>query len=381
MRMKFPLSPDAHLTLSVGVATGPTVLAVGADLKNTVCLLQTGSARVSRSHGALSDPEGYRAFLDCVESWNSAANGAVILAHDVHPAYASTLWAQRQPLPRVAVQHHHAHLAANLAEHGVDEVVVGIVCDGTGWGDDGAIWGGEILVGSRAGFERWGHLEYFPLPGGDAAARQTWRPALSLVEQAFAGNVPAEINRLFERVDAGQLRIARRMLRGTLNAPPTSSLGRVFDAVAFLVGCCDANDTEGLAPLRLEELGYGLEGEPYTFSAVQGDSGQILVVREAIREICLDLAHGVDAGTVSGRFHATLSAMFTDAASSAAKAKGLNSVVLSGGCMLNRILVDGLRTALERRGIGRVLAHHHLSPGDSGLSVGQAVVAGARPAS
>ncbi|MCO6438273.1 MAG: carbamoyltransferase HypF [Phycisphaerae bacterium] len=367
---------DAVLTLPVPDRGRPPVLALGADLKNTICLLRDGQAHVSRDYGDLSNAANFRSFRTQTEAWKELGTDAeLVLAHDMHPAFASTAWAAAQTFPRIGVQHHHAHMVAVMAEHDVRTPVVGIICDGTGWGTDGAVWGGEVLCGDECAFDRCSHIEYFPLPGGDAAARQTWRPALSLVDQAYEHEIDPKVAALFDRVEPESLRVVGDMLRRGFNCPPTSSLGRLFDAVAFLVGCCDANDVEGLAPMRLESIGLGEQGDPYPFATIVNGSGPHISIRPMIRAICDDVISGTAPAGISGRFHSTVASMFAAVAIQSAASRGLDTAVLSGGCMLNRTLVTQLQSRLLGGGFRRVLIHERLSPGDAGLSVGQAVAA------
>ena len=254
--------------------------------------------------------------------------------------------------------------------------VIGIACDGTGYGSDGAIWGGEILCTRTVGFERRAHLQYFPLPGGDAAARDTWRPALSLVRGAFGDDTSDNVRRLFGDIDPGRLATVEAMLRTEFNCPKTSSLGRLFDAVAFLVGYGQRNETEGQAAMRLEQAATGEPVEPYPFhlEADEPDQLQIMWV-DMIRAICEEIARDESRELIASRFHETVAVMLSDAASKAAAREGIDMVVLSGGCFLNRVLTRRMHQLLPERGFRRVLTHTRLSPGDASLSLGQAVVA------
>jgi hydrogenase maturation protein HypF len=399
--------PGVSVKLSSAVPTA--VIAVGGDLKNTICVAQGGTATVTRAIGSLADVEDYRRFI-CELNRLVAGVGdrSIVFAHDLHPAYLSTVAARKlaskvrsaqgpevvrtadptssngavrtadPTVPCEAVQHHHAHVVACLAEHGVERPVIGIACDGTGYGTDGAGWGCEVLHATPADFERCAHIQYFPLPGGDAAAKQTWRPALGLVYQAFAGDLPAHTRKVFDRVATAEFSAVQAMLAGGFNCPPTSSLGRLFDAVAFLGGVCDFNEYEGQAAIQLEAAAKDGPDRPYAFHMVESDSARQIVVSDMITEICRDVRDGADADVIASRFHATVAQMLSSAALTAGRAHDTDTVALSGGCFLNRILVDRTERLLLEGGAKVVLKHERLSPGDASLSVGQAVAVAAR---
>ena len=381
--------PGACVELPLAAPT--TIVAVGGELKNTICVAQGGKATMTHAVGNLSDVEVYRRFIGELNQAVSGVAGRsetrgvrpIVFAHDLHPAYLSTL-AVRKLASKLgsasceAVQHHHAHVAACLAEHGVTQPVVGIACDGTGYGTDGATWGCEVLYATLADFERCAHLQYFPLPGGDAAAKQTWRPALGLVYQAFAGNLPAHVRGVFDRVAAVEFSAIHSMLSRGFHCPLTSSLGRLFDAVAFLAGVCDFNESEGQAAMQLQEaVGDGSDGS-YSFRLVERDGGKQIVVSHMIAEICRDVNDGMDCHAIASRFHAAVARMLSKAALTAVRAHDAEIVALSGGCFVNRVLLDRTRELLLEGGVKRVLEHERLSPGDASLSLGQAVVAAAR---
>lgn len=378
----------AHMGEGMSIAVAPplseSILALGGELENTICLARRNTAWVSAPHGDLVESSNYRAFLKTVEKLR--ANGEDhpgIIAHDLHPTYLSTRYAERQLQPTVAVQHHHAHAVSCAIDSGMTLPVVGVVCDGTGYGTDGAIWGGEVLLCSAQSFRRVAHLDYFELPGGDVAARWTWRPALALLRAAF----PASWRRLglpgFDAVPSHEHDLVARQLDAGLNTPRTSSLGRLFDAVAFLSGICAHNDHEGKAAIELEDVARESEypacnvGVPYPFDIAEGsDAPATIDWRPMIRDIVGDVLASVDVSTISARFHATLVAIFAAAAELAVRESGVDRVVLSGGRFDNELLRRGLKSKLEARGI-RVAIHQRVSCGDAGLSLGQAVIAAA----
>ncbi len=364
----------------------PVVLAVGGELKNTVCLYSNGRAVNSEHVGDLKDGRVYRHFMQVINDLEELFDlqpGAI--AADLHPQYLSTEYALRRSrgelagrpaLPLVRVQHHHAHVVSCMAECGFAGEVIGLSCDGTGYGSDGGIWGCEVLRVSPSEFTRLGHLRYFPLPGGDAAATETARPALSLLLETFgpaaaempiAGGLlesPRRLEELLEQISAGA------------NCPPTSSLGRLFDAVAALCGLAKQNRYEGEAPMLLEAAAKeGIE-QPYPF-AISTDEPFQIDFRPIIEAVVADLREGVEVGIVSARFHNTIVAFLTAAAGSARQRTGLNTIALSGGCFVNRYVRQRLVSRLAGDGF-EVLTHRTIPYGDGGVALGQAVAAASR---
>jgi hydrogenase maturation protein HypF len=313
------------------------------------------------------------------------------VVHDLHPGYLSTEWAKQwateRNLPLIAVQHHHAHIAACMAEHGVEQAI-GLALDGTGYGTDGKIWGGEVLTvrldGSNPGsFDRFAHLEYVPMPGGDAAVKEPWRMALSALLAAGFDVNSEQILKLLD-VRPGDARVVSRMIERKINSPQTSSLGRLFDAVAAVVlGRCKV-DYEAQAAIELEAIA---DTEPdrrekgdYVLQLWDGDSADagsaVLRTDQLWKALLNDLWHGVPASRISARFHAWIAEGFINAAGNARIESGINQVAMSGGCMHNRRLTRLLRSGLEEEGF-QVYQHRQVSPGDGGLSYGQAIVAAA----
>lgn len=357
------------------------IVAVGGDLKDTFCRLEGRDAEVSALFGDLADPANLRAFHAALrQEFTQARPDAVV--HDLHPSYHSTTAARQAAgaagVPCEAVQHHHAHVCACLAENGAATPAIGIACDGTGFGTDGAIWGGEILYVSPGDFERCASLAAFPLPGGDAAARQTWRPAWSLVHQAYEGRMPADAEGLFDRVPGQERRTVAAMIAAGVNAPATSSLGRVFDAVSFLNGLCDCNTFEGEAAIRLQEAAEGQPPDAYAWETATDGGLERLILGPMIRSICEDVLDRRPAGEIAGAFHATVGRMLAQTAAVAAARRGVETVALTGGCFLNTILAGHVERTLAELGVPQVLKHRRLSPGDAGLSLGQAFAVAAR---
>jgi hydrogenase maturation protein HypF len=365
--------------IAVPVHSKQCVLAVGGELKSTICLLAGGAAVVSEHLGELPHPATYRNFLGTVELFKRLLRlEPDVLACDLHPSYITAHWARAAGLPVEAVQHHHAHVVSCMADSGIAGQVIGIACDGTGYGSDGAIWGGEVLVCDESDFTRAAHLRYYPLPGGDAAAIETWRPAAGLLHETLGSDWP-ETARAFERVEREALALtAARLSRGA-RMPLTSSLGRVFDAAAFLLGLCDRNGHEGQAAMALEAAAAAADGaDPLPYNVALGPDGALLLdVRPALARVVADLAAGRSAGELARAFHETVAAVLAAVAVQVAGKARLDRVCLTGGCMVNRLLLSGLSARLRRAGL-TVFVHRQVPPGDGGLALGQAVAAGKR---
>lgn len=351
---------------------GPAVLALGGDLKNTFCLTQGDAAHVSQHNGDLDHAAACRALEDTLERWLRMVNfSPACIAHDGHPDFFSTRVAQRlaaaHGVPCLAVQHHHAHVAAVMAEQGLDEPVLGVALDGFGLGDDGGLWGGELLRVSGAESRRLGHLHELALPGGDRAAREPWRLAASALHALGRGD---EITRRFSYSAA---KTVAEMLAKSVNVPLTSSMGRWFDAAAGLLGIASHASYEGQAAMQLEALAqqYGRvepAGEGYRIDAA-GNLNLLPLLESLVDE--RDVAYG------AALFHATLTAALSEWIRTAARQQSLQQVVLNGGCFMNGILREHLRSALGNAGL-QVSVPRQLPPNDGGLSLGQAWVAHCR---
>ena len=380
----------------------PVILAVGAHLKNTVALSVGRQVFLSQHIGDLETEEALSAFERVIADFQRLYDvRPVAIAHDLHPDYLSTRWAlaatgtvdgggtaggdpaatARGVAPRlIGVQHHHAHLVSCLAENKVEGRALGVTWDGTGYGTDGTVWGGEFLLGDAAGFERMAHLRPFPLPGGEAAVREPRRAALGLLWEAHGEEALVGPGRgaagLF---DGAELKVIGRMLDRGLNCPVTTSMGRLFDAVAALMGLHPSVTFEGEAAMALEWLADPAERGAYPVDLLPGraragprppvvlDWGPLL---EAVLE---DVRCGVARGIISARFHNGL----VRAAVAVAGSVGEERVALSGGCFQNRLLTERLAAALERAG-HTVLLHALVPPNDGGVSLGQIVVAAAQ---
>jgi hydrogenase maturation protein HypF len=352
------------------------VLACGAELKNTFCLAKERHAFVSHHIGDLENAETLRSFTQGIEHFRRLFDiEPEVVAHDLHPEYLSTKYAL--DLENVAlhgVQHHHAHIASCLADNGVDGPVIGVAFDGTGYGTDGTIWGGEFLIADLAGFERAGHLAPVPMPGAAAAIRQPWRMAAAYLDAAFDGAPPdglAVIGRNEARW-ATMVSLARKRV----NSPVTSSAGRLFDAVAALLGIRDTINYEGQAAVELEqradvtELGYYEAG-------IRNDMAFLVQAADLVRAAAEDLLAGVRRDLIAARFHNGVAAAIEAGCVLARERSGLRRVALSGGVFQNLVLLRETERRLAAHGF-TVLTHSRVPCNDGGISLGQAVVTAAR---
>ncbi|NOY14194.1 MAG: carbamoyltransferase HypF [Deltaproteobacteria bacterium] len=360
----------------------PAVLAVGAELKNTICLTRDGHAYLSQHIGDLKNQQVVDSLQQTIAHLQKVFEiEPQLLAHDLHPDYLSTRVAEQLAgeLPLVAVQHHHAHLASCLVDNGQPGPAIGVIFDGIGYGSDGHIWGGEFLLGDLREFKRVGRLAYRPLPGGDAATREPWRMAVSYLYSAFGAELP-ELEFL-RQLDGSALKLLLQMIEKRLNSPLTSSVGRLFDAVSALIGVRNRVSYEGQAALELEMLinQDGSEESAYSFALKRIDDLYHIDPNPMIRSLVTDLTAGVSLAQISARFHNGLAQTILDVCRSIAAEHGSLPVALSGGVFQNRYLTE--RAAELLRGAGfKVLLHRQVPPNDGGLALGQAAIAGTRAA-
>jgi hydrogenase maturation protein HypF len=371
----------------------PPLLAVGGHLKNAFALARGRFAYQSQHLGDLENLTGLDFFREALQHlMHTFEIEPEAVVHDLHPGYLSTSWAEEwaaeRGLPLIAVQHHHAHIAACMAEHGIEGPAIGLSLDGTGYGTDGCIWGGEVLICRLDGpdpghFERYAHLDYVPMPGGEAAIREPWRMALGHLHHAGFDVESPELAALLG-AKPQEVRVLKRMIDRELNTPLTSSCGRLFDAVAAVVLGRGVVDYEAQAAIELEgcALGEGDETAPREYMPelweAEDDIATAAVLRtgKLWKAILDDLRCGVPAGRIAARFHAGIAEGYINAAANARIEKGINVVAMSGGCLHNRRLARLLCAGLEEEGF-QVCEQRMVSPGDGGLSYGQAVVAAA----
>jgi hydrogenase maturation protein HypF len=354
----------------------PPLLATGAELKNTFCLARDQYAFISQHIGDLSNYEALRSYEHSIAHLERLFRvQPEVVAHDMHPDYLATRYALRRSERRLAVQHHHAHLASCLAEHKIPpgQPAIGVIFDGTGLGPDGAIWGGEILVGDYGQYRRFAHLRYVPLPGGDAATLRPYRMALA---HLWSAGLPWDDDLPPVQAAAAQERtILRRQLERRLNAPPTSSMGRLFDAVAALVGVLQEVTYEAQAAIWLEARADTDERGAYPFAIERGETGVYRIDPAPLfAALVRDLRAGVPVPVLAARFHRGVAQVIREVCALARAETGLTTVALSGGVFQNSTLSRITRQGLEHDGF-TVLTHRLVPPNDGGLALGQAAVA------
>ncbi|MFB9332347.1 carbamoyltransferase HypF [Actinoplanes octamycinicus] len=368
--------------LTLPVPARKPILAVGAQLKNTFALARAGQALIGPHGGDLADADSLAAFEATVAQLCRLHRcEPEVYAHDLHPDYLSTGYAQRMATPprRVGVQHHHAHVVSCAAEHGVDGPFLGVAYDGLGFGDDGRFWGGELLLSTYTGFRRLGRFGTAPLPGGQAAVRRPARMALGYLYGGEFPVPPGPVPALLHRMPAAEQALIRRMIERGVHCPPASSAGRFLDAAASLLGVRDDAGYEGEAAILLEAAAHRAGGRPeplpwritrigglwvYDWSGTLG----ALLERGAAGESADDLAAAI---------HRTVIEVTVALCTRAAERTGVRTVCLSGGCLQNRILATGLSDALSAAGLTALL-NRQVPAGDGGISYGQAVIAAAR---
>jgi len=359
-------------------------LACGGELKNTFCLAKEHHAFMSHHIGDLENYETLRSFREGIEHYSRLFDvRPELIAHDLHPEYLSTKYArelEEAGLPAVGVQHHHAHVASCLADNDRpdEERVIGVALDGTGYGTDGAVWGGEFFAGSlEAGFIRRAHLEYAPLPGGSAAIRQPWRMALAHLITLYGEEETLKLPlRVVREAGERNVRLIARLMQHELNTPPTSSAGRLFDAVAALVGVPGSGRAtyEGQAAIELELAASSTTGRAYPLLLRPEEDGWIVETREVIGGVVQDLLAGRSAAEVSASFHRTMAEIVVAGCEKIREADGANAAALSGGTFQNILLLGQTIELLEERGFV-VYRHRHVPANDGGLALGQAILA------
>ncbi|MFF5673735.1 carbamoyltransferase HypF [Streptomyces hygroscopicus] len=356
----------APARIRLPVAVRP-VLAVGGDMKNTLCLAEGDAAWLSAHVGDLNSLSARHAFARAENHLRELTRvEPVRVAADRHPGYRSARWARRDGRPLTLVQHHHAHIASAMAEHQLDEPVLGIAFDGTGYGDDGAVWGGEVLLADYAGYRRLAHLSYVPLPGGDAAVRHPYRMALAHLHAAglaWSPDLPC-----VAACPPGELRLLEAQLARGVACVPTSSMGRLFDAVSSLVGVCHRAGYEAQAAVELEAAAVAADGVRNGYAFALEDPAPLLGA------VVADLRAGTAVPLIAARFHLAVAGAVRAACRKARRSTGVRTVVLTGGVFANAFL-DGMCSAGLAEDGFTVLGHTVVPPGDGGLALGQAVVA------
>jgi hydrogenase maturation protein HypF len=375
--------------ISLNFSFKKPVLACGPELKNTFCLARDNLALVAHHIGDLENLETLKSFEEGIEHFQKIFyTKPEVIAYDLHPNYLSTKYAleliARNPqLISVGVQHHFAHIASCIAENGVGEKVIGIALDGTGYGTDGTIWGGEVLIADFHGFERVAHFDPVPMPGGERAIKEPWRMAVSYLYHTFGkdfiDNIPLAIVGGNKRggINKQKIDTILKMIDSNVNCPLTSSCGRLFDGIAALIGLRDTVHYEGQAAVELENIIFKSETEisnSYSFK-INNVNGMMIISTDAIiKQVTDDISKKLEPRIVSLKFHNVLVQIFTDITQQTKIKTGLDRVALSGGCFQNVYLLTHLKQTLEQNGF-KVYTHSKVPPNDGGISLGQAAIA------
>lgn len=355
----------------------PAVLALGPQLKTTQCILKDNFAFLSPHIGDMETPQARDFFVESLALMKRITQSdPQIIACDYHPAYYSTQIAQELNAAKVVpVQHHHAHIVSCMAENQIDGDVIGLAMDGTGFGLDGNAWGGEFLIANATQFQRFGHLQYFVLPGGEKAIHEPWRIGMSLLRQAYGRSWSDIASRLHFVPEQTDFALLDKIMETKLNSPLSSGLGRLFDGVAAIMGLRRKVSFEGQAAMELEAKAQRSDVRlPYEILHKSDDSS-ILNMSPAIRAIVENILYGKSMEEIASFFHATLTAAFTAMSQEMRKATGIKRVALSGGCFQNRILLEGTIAELKKKDF-EVYCHSQAPANDGGISLGQAVIAG-----
>ena len=367
-----------HLTYS-----SPQILACGAEEKNTFCLTRDNHAFISQHIGDMENLETMEHYERTIELYKQLFRiEPEIIAYDMHPEYLPSKYAMEQAektsIRSIPVQHHHAHIVSCMADNGFEGPVIGLAFDGTGFGTDGKIWGGEFMVADYKSFKRVGQLEYLPLPGGSAAIKKPYRIALGYIIALLGENALDSRLGFLSKIDRVELDLVRKQVESNLNSPLTSSMGRLFDAVSAMADIRSTIDYEAQAAIELEMKSYESADEhgSYPFTITGDDSYHIILLHDLISTVLNDLLRGCPQFTVGMRFHNTVSAMAVDVSLKIRESTGLNTVALSGGCFQNRLLLTRVVNRLESCGF-KVLVHSQVPCNDGGISLGQAVIASA----
>jgi hydrogenase maturation protein HypF len=355
------------------------VLACGAELKNTFCITKDEHAFLSQHIGDMENEETLEHFENTIELYKKLFRlEPEVIAHDMHPDYLATKYALKSGaetgLKLVPVQHHHAHIVSCLVDNNVDAQVIGVAFDGTGYGSDGNIWGGEFLLADWRRFDRVGHLEYAPMPGGEAAIRKPYRMALGYLYSLLGEDFSLEGLPL--KIKPAELEVVKQQIERGINSPLTSSAGRLFDAVSALAGVRQEIDYEAQAVIELEMLAPDEidKSKSYPFAIVEESGVRVVKLKELLSAVVEDTRKQTPPSVISLRFHHTMAGIITGMCKLISKDSGIKQVALSGGVFQNRLLLKLAKAALQKAGFD-VLTHHLVPTNDGGISLGQAVVA------
>jgi len=368
-----------HLTFNA-----KQVLGCGAEEKNTFCLTKDNYAFVSQHIGDMENLETMEHFEKTLSLYKKLFRiEPEIVAYDLHPEYLPTKYAlelgsRSSQLKLVPVQHHHAHIASCMADNKIESPVIGVALDGTGYGSDGRIWGGEFMVADYKVFVRLGRLEYLPLPGGAAAIKRPYRIAIGYLTKLLGQSSVDTKLPFLKSIDAVEIELIKQQVHTGLNSPLNSSMGRLFDAVSALIDIRGEIDYEGQAAIELEMAAYdGIDkvgDSAYPFSIIESDGLRIVELKKLFAAVVEDLQQGESKATIAAKFHNTVAKMISQMCRVVSKKTGINQVALSGGCFQNRLLVRIVEPMLRSAGLS-VLAHKQVPCNDGGISLGQAVIA------
>lgn len=352
------------------------ILACGGELKNTFCLTRGQYAFMSHHIGDLENLETLTSFEEGIEHFKRLFYiEPKAVAYDLHPDYLSTRYALSTPdIPTIGVQHHHAHIVSAMAENGIEGDVLGVALDGTGFGLDGTVWGGEWMKANLRDFDRLAHLKRVPMPGGSMAIKEPWRMAMVYLSEAFGEQAKKLKIDFINRIDFQKWDILQKAIERRINTPWTSSMGRLFDAVSSLLSVRDEVHYEGQAAIELERIADQIVNEEYRFGIHKDEAPMVIDPAEMIRGIVRDLTDRVSVSEISGKFHRTISRMIAQTCEILRSEGKLNRVVLSGGVFQNIFLLSLVTEELKRSGF-EIFTHHLVPPNDGGISLGQAVIA------
>ena len=365
-----------YVPLPIEISESQSLLACGGELKSTFCLTKGNKAFLSQHLGDLENYANFEEYLKTVEKMQGFFNiNPKLIVIDKHPDYIVRNWAYEQGLPVLEVQHHHAHLASCMADNDLEEKMLGVICDGTGYGIDGKIWGMEFLLGDFMGFERLAHLEYIPLPSGDLGAKEPLRIAASFLYKHLGEEGILKNEILLKEFSLPELKLIKKQIDAKLNAPLTSSCGRLFDAVSAFIGVCTKVSYEGQAAMELEAIAAkDYTGNSYNFELIEEEK-LIISTKLMWQEIIVDLEEKISAEIISAKFHHTVANMIMQVITSIKDKLPSRKIALSGGVMQNKLLSELVINVLEKNGY-EAIVHKNVPANDGGLSLGQAVIGG-----
>ncbi|MGV8905301.1 MAG: carbamoyltransferase HypF [Acetobacterium sp.] len=353
------------------------ILACGPNMKNTFCISKEGSLFLSQFNGDLENLETYEHYKKNVEHFKKIfAFTPQFIAHDLHPGYMSTKYALDYNLPKIGVQHHHAHIASNMFENNLEQQVIGVCFDGTGYGSDGKIWGGEFLICDRLDYQRVAHLDYIKMPGGEKAIKEPWRMAFSYLYKALGAQISQKkiVDRMFELYGEKAINLIK-ILNSNINCPETSSMGRLFDAMASIIGVTDVVSYEGQAAIELEAMSEHKIEESYHYQIIKED--MFIIAPDGIIIAALnDKIYGISGKVIASKFQNTIVNLTVDTCKYIRAESGLNEVVLSGGVFQNSFLLAKVCRNLKKNNF-EVYTHKDIPANDGGVAIGQIVIASA----